>query len=119
MSTSLPLQLIVAWVLLFGFINTHQRHASSFRGASQGYHFALQASVLVGTVAGFGLLIYYFIQVSWYWPLVLFAVGSLAGGLIFGVLDAKVGQLIMSTSAFIGWPVAAVWAYVAIRGINP
>ena len=41
---------------------------------------------------GLALLILYFFHVSWYWPLVLFAVGSILGGLVFGLLDAKVPQ---------------------------
>ena len=119
MGNSMPLSLIVAWVVFFGFVNTHQRHAMHFRGESQGYLLALQASVLLGTLAGLGLLIYYFMQVAWYWPIVLFAVGSLVGGLLFGVLDVKIGQLAMSMLAFVGWPASAVWASLIIHDIHP
>ncbi len=119
MTDSLPPSLIISWVVLFGFVNTHQRHARSFRGASQGYLFALQASVLLGSLVGLGLLGYYFTQVAWYWPLVLFVVGSLVGGLLFGFLDVKIGQLGMSMFAFIGWPASAVWAFLIIRGLHP
>ena len=66
MGNSLPISLIAAWVIFFGFVNTHQRHAMNFRGASQGYHHALQASVLLGSLVGLGLLVYYFMQVAWY-----------------------------------------------------
>ena len=119
MPTSIPLVLIIAWVVFFGFVNTHQRHAMHFRGESQGYLLALQASVLLGSVAGLGLLVYYFMQVAWYWPIVLFAVGSLVGGLLFGLLDVKLGQLGLSMLAFIGWPASAVWAFFIIRGLHP
>ena len=119
MTDSLPPSLIISWVVFFGFVNTHQRHARSFRGASQGYLFALQASVLLGSLVGLGLLGYYFTQVAWYWPLVLFMVGSLVGGLLFGFLDGKIGQLGMSMFAFIGWPASAVWAFLIIRGLHP
>jgi len=77
MTDSLPLSLIMSWVVFFGFVNTHQRHAHSFQGASQGYFLALQASVIIGSLVGLGLLCYYFMQVVWYWPIVLFLVGSL------------------------------------------
>jgi hypothetical protein len=119
MANSMPLSLIIAWVVFFGFVNTHQRHAMRFRGASQGYLLALQASVLLGSLVGLGLLGYYFMQVAWYWPLVLFMVGSLVGGLLFGFLDGKIGQLGMSMFTFIGWPASAVWAFLIIRGLHP
>jgi hypothetical protein len=46
-------------------------------------------------------------------------VGSLVGGLLFGFLDGKIGQLGMSMFAFIGWPASAVWAFLIIRGLHP
>ena len=104
----MPLPLIISWLLFFGFLNTHQRHAMHFQGASQGYLLALQASVILGSLVGLGLLVYYFTQVSWYWPLVLFIVGSLIGGLFFGFLDAKIGTLGMSLISFLGWPASAI-----------
>ena len=119
MGNSMPLSLVAAWVVFFGFVNTHQRHAMHFRGASQGYLLGLQASVLLGSLVGLGLLVYYFMQVAWYWPIVLFTVGSLVGGLLFGVLDVKIGQLAMSMIAFVGWPASAVWAFLIIHGIHP
>lgn len=119
MGNSMPLSLVVAWIFLFGFVNTHQRHAMHFRGASQGYLLALQASMLLGSLVGLGLLGYYFMQVAWYWPIVLFAVGSLVGGLLFGVLDVKIGQLAMSMIAFVGWPASAVWGFSIIHGLHP
>ncbi|MEQ1486378.1 hypothetical protein [Methyloglobulus sp.] len=119
MSTSLPVDLIISWIVFVGFVNTHQRHAMHFRGASQGYLLALQVSVLVGSLVGLGLLGYYFMQVAWYWPIVLFVVSSLVGGLLFGVLDGKIGQLGMSMLAFFGWPASAVWAFLIINGLHP
>ncbi len=119
MNSSIPLSLIIAWIFFFGFVNTHQRHAMRFQGASQGYLLALQASMIIGSLVGLGLLAYYFILVSWYWPLVLFVISSLACGLFFGFLDAKIGTLEMSLIAFIGWPVSAVWVFFIIRGLLP
>ena len=80
MGNSMPLSLVASWVVFFGFVNTHQRHARHFRGESQGYLRALQASVLLGSLVGLGLLGYYFTQVAWYMPIALFAIGSLVGG---------------------------------------
>lgn len=119
MNSSMPIPLIISWVFFFGFLNTHQRHAGHFQGASQGYLLALQASVILGCLVGLGLLVYYFIQVSWYWPLVLFIVGSLIGGIFFGFLDAKIGTFGMSLISFLGWPASAIWTLFIIRGLNP
>jgi len=119
MDSLLPIPLMISWVLFFGFVNTHQRHAMHFQGASQGYLLVLYVSVILGCLVGLGLLVYYFIQVSWYWPLVLFLVGSLVGGFFFGFLDAKIGLLGMSLVSFIGWPASAIWAFLIIRGLHP
>lgn len=119
MDNSIPISLIIAWILFFGFVNTHQRHARNFHGASQGYHLVLYSSVTLGSLVGLGLLVYYFVQVAWYWPLVLFLVGSLVGGTLFGFLDAKIGLLGMSLASFIGWPFSAIWAFLIIRNLHP
>jgi hypothetical protein len=119
MVSSMPIPLIISWILFSGFVNTHQRHARHFQGASQGYLFALYASVTLGSLAGLGLLVYYFIQVSWYWPLVLFLGGSLVGGILFGFFDAKIGLLGLSLASFIGWPSSAIWAFLIIRDLHP
>ncbi|MDZ7696039.1 MAG: hypothetical protein U5R49_03610 [Deltaproteobacteria bacterium] len=118
MNSSMPLPLIISWLLFFGFLNTHQRHARHFQGASQGYLLALQASVILGCLVGLGLLVYYFIQVSWYWPIVLLVVGSLVGGFLFGFLDVQIGTLGMSIIS-LGWPALAIWAFFIIRGLHP
>ncbi len=117
-STSLPLSLLFAWCLYFGFVNTHQRHASAFKGASQGFHAALNLSVILGSITGLALLVYYFMQVAWYWPILLFIGGSLIAGLIFGVLDKIVGQPAMSLLGFLAWPAAAIWAFFIIHGLG-
>jgi hypothetical protein len=119
LSASLPFSLLLAWILFFGFLNTHQRHAANFRGGSQGFSLALNISVIVGSLCGLGILGYYFVQAAWYWPLVLFLIGSLCGGLIFGWLDAALGQLRMTVISFIGWPLSAAWCFFLVRGLAP
>lgn len=118
MTDSIPLSLIMAWIVFFGFVNTHQRHAMNYRGESQDYLHALKASVLLGRLVILGLLGYYFMQVEWYWPVALFIIGSLVGGLLFGLLDATIGQFIMSILAFFGWPASAIWAFLTIHHIQ-
>ena len=118
MAESIPISLIIAWIIFFGFLNTHQRHAKDFRGSSQNYLLTLNASVLLGRLVTIGLLVYYFMQVAWYWPIALFIFGSIAAGLLFSLLDVTIGQLVMSVLAFIGWPAAAVWAFFIISDIK-
>lgn len=119
MSSSLPWSLFVAWLLFFGFLSTHQRHAARFGGSSQVVLLGLTASAAVGSLVGLGLLVYYLLQVAWYWPIVLFLIGSIVGGLLFGVLDHVIGQLTLSLLAFIGWPAAAIWVALTVRGLAP
>ena len=118
MSESMPWTLLLAWVLFFGFLNSQQRHAANFKGASQGALAALHLSLLVGLAVGLGLLVYYFTLVAWYWPIILFVVGSVVAGLAFGLLDAAIGSLSSSMLAFVGWPSAAAWFFLIVRGIH-
>ena len=119
MTTSLPWTLIIAWSGFFGFLNTHQRHATHFKGSSASFHLALNSSALLACLVGLGLLIYYYFQVAWYWPAILFVVGSIIGGVVFGILDAVVGAFNISVLAFIGWPACAVWFFLIARSIQP
>lgn len=118
MSSALPIELALAWTIFFGSVSTHQRHASNFHGASQGIAAALKLSTVLGALVGFTLLLYYFTRVSWYWPIILFAVGSIAGGLLFGLLDKVTPQPTLSLLSFFIWPAAAIWTFVILRG-NP
>jgi|GEM_PF-1381208 len=118
MIAEMPIQLIISWIIFFGFVNTHQRHARTFRGASQNALIAIQVSSFIGSVVGLILLLFYWAQVVWYWPVILFLIGSIIGGLLFGYLDAVLGQLGMTLIAFIGWPAAAVWTYYLIRSLQ-
>jgi hypothetical protein len=119
MSHSLPWLLFLAWVFFSGFVDTHRRHAANFHGSSQGFLVALSASAILGWVVGFGLLIYYFVRVAWYWPLVLLVLGGTVGAFLFGILDRLIGQLILSLFAFLGWPAAALWAFLIVRRFSP
>lgn len=115
-ANSMPLSLIISWSLFFNFINTHQRHADRYQGASQAYFFALQVSFVIGCFVGLGLLIYYFMQVSWYWPLVLFLLGTISG-VLFGFLEVKIGIVGLSLFSFIGWPASAIWTFLIIKDL--
>jgi hypothetical protein len=119
MPASLPFSLAVAWVLFSGFVDTHRRHAASIRAGVLFNHLrALLLSHLLGCIVGVGLLIYYFLHVAWYWPIILAALGSLIGGLLFGLIEVLGGRL-LSLLAFVGWPSMAVWTFMIIRGLTP
>jgi len=119
MGESLPISLAVVYIAFFGFLNTHQRHATRFEGASRAYHMALYGSLILGSLVGLGLLIYYGVQTAWYWPIVLFLIGSVLGGLIFAFLDVSLGLLVMSLASFLGWPICAYIMYKIIRHLGP
>jgi hypothetical protein len=124
MPAPMPLALIIAFAVLIGLVNTHQRHAATFGGRARDVQRALAVSAVAGTAVGLGLLVYYGAVTAWYWPVVLFAVGGVVGGSLFGLLDglagrvadADGGQPVMSLVAF-GWPAAAVWVYFIIRSL--
>jgi len=118
MSASMPWSLVIAWSIFFMFVSTHQRFAKDFQGRSQGYRYALTVSMLLGTLIGLSLMLYYCFQVTWYWPIVLFLVGSFIASMLFVFLLHTIGTLSMSLLAFIGWPASAVWAFLIIRGLN-
>jgi hypothetical protein len=117
MQASLPISLIIAWCVFLGFLQVHSQHYSKFKGTSQSFLQALSISLFLGVPIGFGLLIYYFVQVAWYWPLVLLFI-SLIGAIFFGIIEAAIGSLTVSLIGFVGWPAAAVWLFFIIRGLN-
>ena len=118
MSDSLPLQLLAAWAIFFGLVSTHQRAAMTNAGASPTHQLALQISTLLGTLTILGLLIFYFFQVAWFWPIVLFFAGGLIGGLVFRLLERLIPKSVLSGAAFVGWPSAGVWAFFIMRTLG-
>ena len=113
----MPISLFVSWTALSGCVNSHQRHAANFRGSSESFRQALQLSTVIGFVTEVGLLIYYLTQSTWYWPILLFLGGSVAAGLIFGLLDVLLGPLLVSVLSFVCWPICAYWSYSAIASL--
>lgn len=118
MAPFLPVSLLLVYIAFFGFLNTHQRHAARFEGASQGYLLALQSSVLLGSLTALALLVYYGSQTKWYWPLLLFSVGSLISGLLFAWFDRVIGLLGLSLVSFAGWPIAAFLMYRIVSALS-
>jgi hypothetical protein len=118
MDSSIPLSLIISWILFFSFINITQRHAKHFEDRSK-YHFLFfNVSAILSSLVGLGLLAYCLIHLPWCWPIVIFVGGSMVGGFFFGFLDVKIGLLTMSLVSFIGWPASAIWAFSIIRDLH-
>lgn len=115
---ALPSSLIIAWSLFFGALNTHQRQLTRSSDATLGYQLALKASFSFGGLVGLGLLVYYFIQVAWFWPFVLFMIGGLASALFFSTLDVTIGTTGTSLISFICWPASAVWVFLIVSRLH-
>ncbi len=116
MPEQMPLALLFAYSLLLGFINTHQRHARNFMGASQSFALALNFSAFMGSLCLLALFGFYLYTTTWYWPFILFAAAALVGGFGFAFLDVKIGQPWMSLIAFL-WPLVALWVFNIVDGL--
>lgn len=110
--------LVISWGTFFSFLITHQRHATRFRGASETFRSILYLSTSIGSIVGIVLMGYYFTQVGWYWPFLLFIVGGLAGTMTMGFVYMAIGEFPVSLLAFIGWPLGAVWTFIIMRSLN-
>ncbi len=122
MPRSLPLNLVLAWSLLFCFLLAHEYHERqskrSLQFASTHLLKAVEISGLLGFFTGLVILIYYFIVVAWYWPIVLFVGGSIFGAMMMGMLSSLIGEESLSKRAFIGWPLSALWAISIIHELK-
>jgi hypothetical protein len=74
------------------------------------YFRVLQVSTLLAIVTGVGLLIYCFIRMAWYWPLILICVGAPMGAAAFGFASTRRRLDHLSKMGFVMLPLSAVWA---------
>lgn len=122
MPNSLPLTLVIAFTLFLGFGAEQQRHLRHFQGRSQSTLHALNLSVFLATITAIGLLVYYGMQTSWYWPIILFMLALVIGPIIFGFVARSLGTMgtpVISMLGFAGWPAAAVWTFFITRQMHP
>ena len=87
-----------------------QLHAKNFRGASQGFGFALAISGFLGMLTGFAYLIYYGWSVAWWAPIVIFII-SLVTFSVGLLVERIVGAFALSIAAFAGWPLCAYFMF--------
>ena len=92
------------------FVFYQQLHIKNFHGSSQGFALALNISAFLGTLTGLAYLGYYGWHVVWWAPIVIFVIGILAAMLGF-LIERVVGSMVLSTSAFVGWPICAYFMF--------
>jgi hypothetical protein len=106
--------ILLLQALLFGFVETHQRHLRSInRGDTYLRHEDEQRNLWwsgrIGQIVGIALLIWLGTKAHWYSPIVLFIAALLPSGLIFGLLDKKIiGAYQLSKMSYFTWPIAAL-----------
>jgi len=129
MPNELSLDLLISWAIFYGFFNIHIKHQTSSYKISEKLDLALMISILLALTTSFGLLIFYFIKVSWYWPFVLFMFGGSLGVILTKVFlgicnalqqliitngseyDTSIGYVILIFTSFIIWPLSAYWFF--------
>jgi hypothetical protein len=111
---NISIPLILWSVLFFGFVNTHGRQIKSFRGRSRTFLIFLNIYFIVSYVFGLSFLIYYGYVSKWYLPIILFAVVSTIGGVLFAVLDRMFGELALSFVGVAGIPVSGYFMVASL-----
>ncbi|MFC0338263.1 hypothetical protein [Kushneria avicenniae] len=107
-----------AFYCAFNIFVFYQRlHIKNFGGSSQAFLVALNISAFTGMLTGLGYLIYYGWSVVWWAPVLIFGLGFLASMLSFFV-ERIFGPLVLSLSAFIGWPVCAFLMFQYVPLVN-
>lgn len=101
----------IGFYCLFGiFLFYQQLHIKNFHGASQGFALALNISSFLGILIGLAYLIYYGWHIVWWAPIVIVVIGIVAALLSF-LVERIVGSLVLSMSAFVGWPICAYFMF--------
>ncbi len=115
MSEFLPWNLLVAFGCMNGAIFTVQYTVRRWTAFDAPLNpLPLQISSGLATLASIGTLVHYFAMTPWYWVIVLFLAGSIAGAifhaLVVLLLGSPAGTLLMS----VGWVPLAIWTNVLI-----
>lgn len=78
------------------------------RFVASNYFKALQISTLLALLSGIALVVYCFVKMPWYWPLILVCVGGPVGAALFGFVSAHRPLVHLSKMGFIMLPASVV-----------
>lgn len=117
--SSMPVSLIIATSLLFAFAHAQHEHSQNIQEGSRRYLSALIISSFFGYATLTGVCIYYFFQVAWYWPILLFFLSGAIGSVLLPIFGSFLEEFRFTMIAFIGWPASAAWAIYIIHGLPP
>lgn len=112
--------LFVYWTVFVVFFLAQAHHERSLKNdelarfVAPQYFKVLQISTLLALIAGAALLVFCFLKMAWYWPLVLLGGGGPLGALVFGFLLTRRPLIHLSKMGFVMLPVAAVGVLYSI-----
>jgi hypothetical protein len=117
MPTSLPLQLLFGWVMFLACVTAQaayeRRILANHVEESARMLKAIQISNGLALLVGFAVLVFYFLKVAWFWPLVLVIGGAMAGNVVRHLFSWGMGERRFCKHAF-AWPIFALWAAIQI-----
>ena len=104
--------LFVYWTVFVIFFLAQAHHERAMqndelaRFVAPHYFKALQISTLLALIAGAALLVYCFLKMPWYWPLILLFGGGPLGALALGFFSTRRPLVHLSKLGFVMLPVA-------------
>jgi hypothetical protein len=110
-------QAVVSYLIYSLFVFYQQLHVKNFNGGSQGFHLALSMFAMISMLAGFGLLIWFAIAVSWPWALGAFLLSLVVPIPWFAIEGAlKIRHLApyISVVGFIAIPASGYFLWASI-----
>lgn len=117
MPTSLSLQLLFGWIMFLGCVTAQaayeRRILASHVDESARILKAIQISNGLALLIGLAVLVFYFLKVAWFWPIVLLIGGAVAGNVVRRLFSWGMGERRFCKYAF-AWPIFALWAAIQI-----
>lgn len=112
----LPIALVCWWILFHGSIHTNQRHMKYYldNGKEDIFFMFLTWYTTIGSILGMVTMVVFFMIAPWYAPVLMIAISFVVSPVLYGTLDAIVGNYQMSIISIFVWPVSLFMAYRAI-----
>jgi hypothetical protein len=111
------IQFLICWLIVACSVQVHYAYIQDFRRESGRTPTLPFVSSLISTIASFSLIVYFWISAAWFWAILVFVVGLLAG-LALGIGYTLIGRGLALLLAMAAWPPAAVGAFFAIKAIR-